>query len=122
MEVVQRGYGGQGNEFSFQMLLVSNYMLNHVFEPYSVQTFLHCKTQICLYPWIDNTNNIFLKGDNNRCIRIPDVVPCHVIQEGSDFSMCAGEFLESYSDQECEWDCVLSCFFIDTAPVIYELG
>ena len=36
MEVVERGYGGQGNEFSYQMLLVSNYMLNHVFKPYSV--------------------------------------------------------------------------------------
>ena len=36
MEVVKRGYGGQGNEFSYQMLLVSNYMLNHVFEAYSV--------------------------------------------------------------------------------------
>ena len=35
-EVVERGYGGQGNEFSYQMLLVSNYMLNHVFEPESV--------------------------------------------------------------------------------------
>lgn len=34
--------------------------------------------------------------------------------------MCAGEFLESYSDQENEWDCVLTCFFIDTAPVIIE--
>ena len=36
MEVVKRGYGGQGNEFSYQMLLTSNYMLNHVVEPYSV--------------------------------------------------------------------------------------
>ena len=36
MEVVKKGYGGQGNEFSYQMLLVSNYMLNHVFEAYSV--------------------------------------------------------------------------------------
>lgn len=36
MEVVKRGYGGQGNEFSYQMLLVSNYMLNHVFEAHSV--------------------------------------------------------------------------------------
>lgn len=43
-----------------------------------------------------------------------------MVKEGSDFSMCAGEFLESYEDQEDEWDCVLTCFFIDTAPVIYE--
>ena len=34
--------------------------------------------------------------------------------------MCAGEFLERYEDQEAVWDCVLTCFFIDTAPVIYE--
>ena len=36
LEVVERGYAGQGNEFSYQMLLVSNYMLNHVSEAYSV--------------------------------------------------------------------------------------
>ena len=47
MEVVERGYGGQGNEFSYQMLLVSNYMLNHVFEPYSV--FFE---SFCLLDWI----------------------------------------------------------------------
>lgn len=40
--------------------------------------------------------------------------------EGSDFSMCAGEFVESYGDQENEWDCVLTCFFVDTAPVVFE--
>ena len=34
--------------------------------------------------------------------------------------MCAGEFLESYETQENEWDCVLTCFFIDTAPVVFE--
>ena len=34
--------------------------------------------------------------------------------------MCAGEFVESYQDQENEWDCVLTCFFVDTAPVIFE--
>ncbi|KAM7455234.1 hypothetical protein BLSTO_04012 [Blastocystis sp. subtype 1] len=110
MEVVERGYGGQGNEFSYQMLLVSNYMLNHVFEEKS----------ITLYPWTDGTNNIFATGDNNRPILIPDVVPCNKVPEGSDFSMCAGEFVDSYSEQESEWDCVLTCFFVDTAPVVFE--
>ncbi|KNB44621.1 hypothetical protein JH06_1525 [Blastocystis sp. subtype 4] len=110
LEVVERGYAGQGNEFSYQMLLVSNYMLNHVSEAYSIP----------IYPWTDNPNNVFATGDNNRCILIPDVVPRVCVHEGADFSMCAGEFLESYSDQENAWDCVLTCFFIDTAPVIIE--
>ena len=34
--------------------------------------------------------------------------------------MCAGEFVESYQGQLNEWDCVLTCFFIDTAPVVFE--
>ena len=76
--------------------------------------------QIPIYPWTDNPNNVFATSDNNRCILIPDVVPRACVHEGADFSMCAGEFLESYSDQENAWDCVLTCFFIDTAPVIIE--
>ena len=34
--------------------------------------------------------------------------------------MCAGEFVESYRGQANEWDCVLTCFFVDTAPVVFE--
>lgn len=120
LEVVERGYGGQGNEFSYHMLLVSNYMLNHVFEAYSVCLSLLSDPQIPIYPWTDNTNNIFATGDNNRCIRIPDIVPCQCVKEDADFSMCAGEFLDSYGDQENEWDCVLTSFFVDTAPVVFE--
>ena len=82
------------------MLLVSNYMLNHVFEAYSVCLSLLSDPQIPIYPWTDNTNNIFATGDNNRCIRIPDIVPCQCVKEDADFSMCAGEFLDSYGDQE----------------------
>jgi carnosine N-methyltransferase len=35
--------------------------------------------------------------------------------------MVAGEFLEAYGDQRDCWDCVATCFFIDTAhnPVDY---
>lgn len=102
------------------MLLVSNYMLNHVFEAYSVGLARFSEVQIPIYPWTDNTNNLFATGDNNRCIRIPDIVPCQCVKEGADFSMCAGEFLDSYGDQENEWDCVLTSFFIDTAPVVFE--
>lgn len=48
LEVVERGYGGQGNEFSYQMLLVSNYMLNHVFEAKSVAMMCFCEVDPAL--------------------------------------------------------------------------
>ena len=38
----------------------------------------------------------------------------------ADFSMAAGEFLEVYGDQRAEWDSVVTCFFIDTAPIVME--
>ncbi|KAJ3367622.1 hypothetical protein HDU91_001256 [Kappamyces sp. JEL0680] len=40
--VVSRGYSCQGNEFSFYMLLASNYILNQVKEPFSIP----------IFPWI----------------------------------------------------------------------
>ena len=37
-----------------------------------------------------------------------------------DMSMVAGEFVEIYSKQENKWDCVVTCFFLDTAHNIIE--
>jgi hypothetical protein len=40
----------------------------------------------------------------------------------TDFSMCAGEFLECYSTEDnlAAWDSVVTCFFIDTAVNILD--
>lgn len=69
-----------------------------------------------------------------RPIQIPDVIPRFMIPQNIEFSMSAGDFIESYSSQ-CgmqlvlyliineiteEWDCVCTCFFIDTAKNIVE--
>ncbi len=35
-----------------------------------------------------------------------------------DFSMTAGDFVEVYGSIPNSWDCVITCFFIDTAPVV----
>lgn len=49
---------------------------------------------------------------------------CDQLQLGEepDFSMCAGEFVEVYSSEENlkAWDCVATCFFIDTAKNIIQ--
>ena len=32
--------------------------------------------------------------------------------------MSAGDFVEVYGSTPNSWDCVITCFFIDTAPVV----
>ncbi|KAK8803709.1 hypothetical protein WA158_001403 [Blastocystis sp. Blastoise] len=105
-EVIKRGYGGQGNEFSYFMLLGSNYVLNSITE----------ENSITIYPWINSPNNVVNTYDMYRPITIPDVCPVNVLKEGVDFSMCAGDFEECYAKSFNEWDSIITCFFIDTAP------
>lgn len=38
----------------------------------------------------------------------------------TDFSMVAGEFIEVYQNQVKAWDCVVTCFFIDTAHNVLD--
>jgi carnosine N-methyltransferase len=41
---------------------------------------------------------------------------------GADFSMAAGDFASVYgvATEECAWDCVVACFFLDASPSIIE--
>ena len=160
LEIVHRGYACQGNEFSYFMLLTSNFLLNHVEEA----------GMFDLHPFVDQSCNIKKTGDNVREIKVPDVCPAKLlwregdregdeegdeegetgapengkVEEGEegreggelgqhhpsssspssvlqpDFSMTAGEFVEVYADQKECWDAVVTCFFLDTAPIVLE--
>ncbi|XP_037536614.1 carnosine N-methyltransferase [Nematolebias whitei] len=107
-EIAQLGYTCQGNECSFFMLFSSNFVLNRC-EKVNALT---------LYPWIHQFSNNKKSNDQTRPIRFPDVNP-QSLPPSSDFSMVAGDFVEVYNDPE-SWDCVATCFFIDTAHNVLE--
>ncbi|KAM6930614.1 carnosine N-methyltransferase [Xenentodon cancila] len=107
-EIAQLGYTCQGNEWSFFMLFSSNFVLNRC-EKVNALT---------LYPWIHQFSNNKKSSDQTRLIRFPDVNP-QSLPLSSDFSMVAGDFVEVYNDSE-SWDCVATCFFIDTAHNVLE--
>uniref|UniRef100_K3W4W7 carnosine N-methyltransferase n=1 Tax=Globisporangium ultimum (strain ATCC 200006 / CBS 805.95 / DAOM BR144) TaxID=431595 RepID=K3W4W7_GLOUD len=114
LEIAAKGYAAQGNEFSYQMLFASNFILNWATQPGEFE----------IHPWIHNPSNALAITDLLRPVQIPDVSPTQLLglDKGNrpDFSMCAGEFLEAYAnDKEC-WDCIVTCFFIDTAPNVIE--
>ena len=108
-ELAQEGYTCQGNEFSMFMLLASNFILN---SDVSVG-------QYTIFPWIHSFSNCWNIKDQILPITIPDVDPGG-LPKIKNFSMTAGDFLIVYKDDFNQWDCVTTCYFIDTARNIFD--
>ncbi|RIB25886.1 hypothetical protein C2G38_2012776 [Gigaspora rosea] len=110
-DVVKQGFSCQGNEFSFYMLLASHFILNRIERIHQYE----------IYPFVHSFSNIVSSEDQLRPIYIPDVLPSS-IPSGVSFSMVAGDFVEVYGDEQYndQWDCIVTCFFIDTAKNILE--
>ncbi|EPR60569.1 hypothetical protein TGDOM2_241150 [Toxoplasma gondii GAB2-2007-GAL-DOM2] len=114
-EVTRRGYACQGNEFSYFMLMGSDFILNHALKVRSVP----------LQPYCLSTSNRRGRHDHLQTVWIPDVSPNEHISPDTDFSMCAGEFVEVYGGSEGtpsdipgasrHFDAVLTSYFLDTA-------
>eukprot|EP01041_Mallomonas_annulata_P011530 gene11530-24121_t len=131
VEIVSRGYSCQANEFSMFMLTASHFILNGIRREGDFE----------IFPWIDKVCNIMACKDATSGIRIPDVTAGSLLNSGPYshlqaqherdrhaaggseypvFSMAAGDFVALYGadDNKDSWDCVVTCFFLDTAPVV----
>ncbi|KAK9917794.1 hypothetical protein WJX75_008331 [Coccomyxa subellipsoidea] len=109
LDIAKVGFHTQGNEFSYYMLLTSSFMLNYCER---VQ-------QWTIFPWALTSCNQPNSAAQLRAASIPDELPAEAAAEagGLALSMAAGDFVEVYGAQEQEglFDCVATCFFIDTA-------
>lgn len=85
-EFAKLGYKSQGNEFSYFMLLSSNYILNCTNK----------KEQYEIQPLIHSFSNLFWENSALKSFKIPDECPADFLNENSDMSMVAGEFVEAY--------------------------
>ena len=103
VELAKFGYTIQGNEWSLFMLIASNYILNKCRGT--------CHTTI--HPFVHQSCNNMSPKDQVRPIQIPDIDPTR-LPEDINFSMNAGNFTEVYVESN-QWDCITTCFFIDTA-------
>ncbi|XP_053322733.1 carnosine N-methyltransferase [Spea bombifrons] len=107
-EITRHGYSCQGNEWSFFMLFSSNFVLNRCSQ---INAFK-------LYPWVHQFSNNRSLTDQIRPVYFPDVNPHHLPPDAN-FSMTAGDFQEIYTEAS-SWDCVATCFFIDTAHNVLD--
>jgi carnosine N-methyltransferase len=132
LEIAACGYACEANEYSMFMLTASHYILNGVFKAESIP----------IYPWIDRVSNVVHLSDILEPLLIPDVAPVDLMSSTNSFSspgdhspspdlpepdfmrfsMAAGNFVELYGgeSQAGTWDAIVTCFFLDTAPVVME--
>ena len=110
-EVARRGYAAQGNEYSTFMLIASHFILNRCTNA----------DLFTIYPHVHQQNNVVHSTHQIQPVSFPDVCPASLPPD-SDFSMAAGNFVEVYSgpDQANTFDCVVTCFFIDTGHNILQ--
>jgi len=105
-DIAKQGYQCQANEFSFSMLLIANFILNRNQGVNSHK----------IYPWLLNFSNNFNSQDQFQEYSVPDV---DTSVRGGNLSMCAGDFLEIYTEYGT-FEAVVTCFFLDTAKNVIE--
>jgi carnosine N-methyltransferase len=105
-EFASRGYSVQGNEFSYHMLLSSNWVLNRSGR----------KDAAIIYPFALSGCNRAQLSDQFRGISVPNV-DVSAMPPGVDMSMNAGEFVAIYGAPEYveSFDVLAAPFFLDTA-------
>ncbi|KAK6511265.1 hypothetical protein TWF481_000185 [Arthrobotrys musiformis] len=131
-DIARKGYSAEGNEFSYHQLIASNFILNHT----------TVAEEFTLYPFCHGFSHHRSLDLHLREILVPDVHPGTELNQYLEFrtqpdtyghraggpqtyrykpsqffSMSAGEFVSSYNTEEAHesFDCVATCFFIDTA-------
>jgi carnosine N-methyltransferase len=140
LELAVRGFAAQGNEFSFHMLFMSNYMLNCTLRPH----------EFAVYPYVHSQSHQRSRDLQLRAVRVPDVHPgqlmayrdqYHPDSPSGELSMVLGSFDDIYLKQNATAnnndtnninnndneqgqfetaEVVATVFFIDTAPNIFR--
>ena len=111
-EIAKLGFKSQGNEFSYYMLLCSNFIFNNTTK----------KDEFVLQPFIHSFSNIFNEETPFKKILIPDENLGEELSktDTGEMSMVAGEFCHVYKDKINFFDGIATCYFIDTANNIIE--
>lgn len=133
-ELVLNGYRVQGNEFSYHMLIMSNFILNY------------CKQKFEIYPFLMKLSNVSCRENQIRSVSIPENInntryhdlttKYHKVPFAELMSITAGSFTDLYGPNELQsnynapnefrvsnkqnFDAVLTCFFLDTASNVIE--
>ena len=112
-EIAKLGHDVEANDFSFFNCLITDYIFNN------------CKKdEIAFQPLIRS----FYDQMTEDSVFTKYTFPCvdfasDVTKEIGKMEMSPGDFIEIYKKQPEKYDCVITCFFIDTAKnILSEVG
>lgn len=111
-ELARRGFEANANEFTYFMLLAAN-MILHL--PKHTDQKEGEWQQYEIFPFATHARNTLHNQDPIRGIMVPDVDTSE-----ARVMMQAGDFLVEYNHEPESWDCIATCFFLDTACNILE--
>ena len=106
-ELACLGHDVEGNDYSFFNVVICDYLFNY-----------SKKNQFTYQPLIRSFSNYWAEDSVFRKYSFPD---CDITAEGKGkMSMFAGDFCKLYENKTNSFDCVITCFFLDTAKNIIE--
>ena len=93
------------------MLIASNFILNKCRQ----------SEAFTIHPFVHQMNNVLHSSHQLKAVKFPDQDPSDIPPDVP-FSMTAGNFVDIYSAPEYanHFQCIVSCFFIDTAHNIVQ--
>ena len=107
-EIAGHGYRVQACESGAAMAAMAEFLLQHI-EP---------EAEYRVHPFIHDAANRSDSAAQARALLVPDKDPLAMLASAPGFSLAATDFVEEYARPEHagQWDVIVTCFFIDTAP------
>lgn len=109
-ELVQAGFGAEGNELTYFMLFGSNFIINCSEK----------REQFTIYPFAGCGSYYYNEEDSFRSVTVPDIAPTEEIKGEPEFNITGGEFTFVYTKKPEHFQGVATCFFLDTANNVFE--
>ena len=106
-ELAKLGYNIDANDYNYLNVIICDYLFNY-----------SKKNQFCYQPLIRSFSNYLSEDDVFKKYNFPDE---DINLEGKGkIKMCCGDFTIIYKNKKNYYDCVITCFFIDTAKNVFE--
>ena len=106
-DLAQLGYNIEANEYNFLNVILCDYLFNY-----------SKKNQFSFQPLIRSFSNYLTEDAVFKKFSFPD--ENIILNDKGDISLFAGDFTKMYNDKQNTYECVITCFFIDTAKNVIE--
>lgn len=108
-ELYKYGFDVEGNDYLFLNGIFTDFIFNHTH-----------KNEFTFYPFIDSFSNHYTEDSVFRKYSFPEIDVDLNNKSAGKLKIYIGDFLTLYDNMKDYYDCIITCFFIDTAQNVIE--